>query len=53
MKKICAWCQAVLDPGDGPDDRVSHGICPDCVDKHFPKPVDSGKRTPKSEGNDV
>ena len=44
MKKICAWCGAVLDPGDGSDNRVSHGICPACVDKHFPKPVEDTQK---------
>ena len=33
MRRICAWCQAALDAGDGPGDRViSHGICPACAD---------------------
>ena len=43
MKKICAWCGAVLDPGDenNPDTLVSHGICKDCRDEYFPM-VDSG-----------
>jgi len=29
MKVICAWCQKTLSPGE-PNDRISHGICPEC-----------------------
>ena len=32
-RRICAWCGIVLDEGDGPDDRVSHGICEECAKK--------------------
>ena len=39
MKTQCAWCRK--DMGDKPsepelDDRVSHGICPECREKEFP-----------------
>ena len=30
MKKVCAWCGRVLQPGPPP---VSHGICKQCADK--------------------
>lgn len=37
MIYICAWCKGGL-PQNNPDgsDRVSHGICPSCIDLHFP-----------------
>jgi hypothetical protein len=31
MKRICAWCNAVIDEGDGRDPRVKHSICDDCL----------------------
>jgi hypothetical protein len=34
MLKTCAWCKAVIQAGRGP---ASHGICPACRGKHFPK----------------
>jgi hypothetical protein len=30
MKKVCAWCKIVMDPGTAGDPRVSHGMCDDC-----------------------
>lgn len=36
IKTLCAWCGVTVK--EGPDDgRVSHGICPACVEKHFPE----------------
>jgi len=29
MKLVCAWCQKVI--RDGPEEPVSHGICPECA----------------------
>lgn len=28
---ICAWCKRVIQHGTS--GKVSHGICPDCLDK--------------------
>ena len=28
VKVICAWCKMVIK--DGPDTKISHGICHDC-----------------------
>ncbi len=36
MKKTCAWCKGDMGTIPGPDDKISHGICDDCVDIHFP-----------------
>jgi hypothetical protein len=31
MRTICAWCLTVIKTGDdGPDARISHGICRRC-----------------------
>ena len=32
MKRICAWCRAVLEEGDGSTDQITHGICRGCLD---------------------
>ena len=29
MKLVCAWCKKVI--RDGPDEPVSHGVCPECA----------------------
>jgi hypothetical protein len=34
LKTICMHCKKVL--VEGPDDRVSHGICEPCMNKHYP-----------------
>ncbi len=34
IKVVCAWCRATITEGREP---VSHGICPSCEAKHFPK----------------
>ena len=33
LKKVCSWCQLVMDEGD-PGADVSHGICERCKVKH-------------------
>ena len=30
MKRVCAFCNTVINPGDSPGEPVSHGICNDC-----------------------
>ena len=37
---ICAWCSKVLEikPAYG-NPGVSHGLCPECQEKHFPKAI--------------
>lgn len=38
MKKICAWCNKVLDEGENVHlITVSHGICVDCYAKLYCK----------------
>lgn len=33
MKVVCSFCNTTLKPGAGPDDPVSHGVCPACYEK--------------------
>lgn len=45
MKRVCAWCGLVMDPGtrDGSTQPVSHGICERCraeVQATIPIPLD-------------
>ncbi len=42
IKILCAWCGAVIRDGSLP---VSHGICPSCEAKHFPKETTNGSTT--------
>lgn len=35
---ICAWCNKVLGTKPGLGNKgVSHGICPECAQEHFPQ----------------
>ena len=31
MKILCAYCNAIMNPGGAPDDQVSYGICDRCT----------------------
>jgi len=37
MKRVCTWCELVMDDGDG--DLVTHGICPECFDRMMGEPI--------------
>lgn len=38
---VCAWCQKEMGKKEGlKEGQISHGICENCREKHFPK---SGK----------
>ena len=30
MKRVCAYCNTIMDPGESPDSPVTHGICDTC-----------------------
>ena len=32
MKRICAWCELVMESPISGSDQVTHGICPPCFD---------------------
>ncbi len=38
MKRVCAWCEIVMESPSGDSDQVTHGICPACFDEVMPKP---------------
>ena len=38
MKRVCAWCEIVMEAPSGDSDQVTHGICPACFDEVMPKP---------------
>ena len=33
MRTVCSFCDAVISPGNSPDDLVSHGVCRPCHDR--------------------
>lgn len=41
LKMVCAWCGQVMI--EGPEHPVSHGICPDCLDK-LKKQINKGEK---------
>ena len=51
MKRVCAWCQTVMESPAGDTEQVTHGICPPCFDDLMAK-VDAASREPKDrDGN--
>ncbi len=37
MKRVCAWCEIVMDSPVGDSDQVTLGICPACFDSMMAK----------------
>ncbi len=37
MKRVCAWCEIVMESPDPDSDQVTHGICPACFDSLMAK----------------
>ena len=37
MKRVCAWCEIVMESPGGDSDQVTHGICPPCFDSLMAK----------------
>ena len=37
MKRVCAWCEIVMECPSGDTDQVTHGICPPCQDNFITK----------------
>src|SRR5208337_4384236 len=33
MIRQCAWCGVSLGAKEGPEDKVTHGICPKCIQR--------------------
>ena len=45
MKRVCAWCEIVMESPGSDSDQVTHGICPECFDSLMAKQnVASGER---------
>jgi hypothetical protein len=58
---ICAWCRKVRnDQGywgvieeflrDHSEAEISHGVCPDCMEKHFPEETAAMHKEPGKVG---
>ena len=40
IETVCAWCgKHISGPEDAAPERVSHGICPKCLEEKFPEMV--------------
>ena len=40
IETVCAWCSTHLSgPVGARPERVSHGICPQCLEEKFPEKV--------------
>ena len=42
IETVCAWCvphKHISGPIGAPPERVSHGICPECLEREFPEMV--------------
>ena len=37
LKRVCAWCEIVMESPGGDSDQVTHGICPPCFDSLMAK----------------
>lgn len=45
MKRVCAWCQLVMEGPSDDSGQITHGICPACFDGMMAKVGNtSGKR---------
>ena len=51
MKRVCAWCEIVMEYPGGDSDQVTHGICPPCYNNLMAK-LGAASSAPKdSDGN--
>ena len=45
MKRVCAWCEIVMESPGSDNDQVTHGICPACYDSLIARAgLSSGER---------
>lgn len=44
QQRICAWCNKVMGEKKADKSGQTHGICPDCMKKHFPKDYEALKK---------
>lgn len=36
MTRRCAWCKKITGQTEDDEEGITHGICPDCLERHFP-----------------
>ncbi len=53
MKRVCAWCERVMDSPDGDSDQITHGKCPACFDSKIAKQVCESRGTKEWDGNAI
>lgn len=53
MKRVCAWCEIVMDSPDGDSDQVTHGICPACFDSMMAKQGGASRGSKDWDGNAI
>ena len=53
MKRVCAWCEIVMDSPDGDSDQVTHGICPACFDSMMAKQGGASRGSKDWDGNGI
>lgn len=46
-RRVCGWCGLILAPGGEP---VTTGICPECVEIHFPTVAGDFREAVQAEG---
>ncbi len=51
MKRVCAWCEIVMESAAGDSDRVTHGICRACFDSMMQKEGVVSKERWERDGN--
>ena len=51
MKRVCAWCQMVIEPPSDGSGRVTHGICPACFDSLMAKVGTASEERKEGDGN--
>lgn len=53
MKRVCAWCEIVMESAAGDSDRVTHGICPACFDSMMLKEAAVSEERWERDGNAI
>ena len=51
MKRICAWCELVMESPSSDSDQVTHGICPPCFEDLMAKVSAAARERRESDSN--